>query len=100
MRLLPNYGQGSNQHGNSPARSPGKKGDLSMVESVNVGQNYKFNPCHFDSVISPVEGLMPGDIVRVVDRSGCPNTGMAGNCYVSKDGSFMGMVRLASLEPL
>lgn len=71
-----------------------------MVEIVNVGQIYKFSPCYFDSVTSPVEGLMPGDIVRVVDRSGCPNPGIAGNCYVSKDGSFMGMVRLASLEPL
>ena len=65
---------------------------------VRVNSTYRFNPVMMD-IIHPVNhGLVKGDIVKVANLYGCPKANTMGNCYVLKDGKFMGMVRTNSLE--
>lgn len=67
------------------------------MKRVRVNKTYVFNPNLMD-IIDPHTQLKAGDIVKVVNRVGCPKANVMGQCYVEKDGKFMGMVSTASLD--
>ena len=70
-----------------------------MNRKVRVGSKYKYEPVPLDRFISPPIGdLKEGDIVTVVNKYGCPKANTMGQCYVEKDGVFMGMVCTNSLK--
>ena len=72
-----------------------------MSKRVCVGKTYKYVPVMFDSLNPAIPGLLkPGDILKVVNKFGCPKANTMGMCYVEKDGVFGGMVMTNSLEDI
>ena len=71
------------------------------MASIRANAHYRFEPSHILDITAPAhKGLRPGDIVRVVNLPGCPRAGTMGQCHVTRDGQFMGMVACCSLYPL
>ena len=72
-----------------------------MSKKVRVNKTYRYNPVPFD-VFNPAipKLLVKGDVVKVVNKPGCPPANTFGMCYVEKDGKFAGMVCTNSLEDL
>ena len=70
------------------------------MNKVRVGSTYIYDPVLFD-VTNRVglPSLNKGDTVKVVNQYGCPPAGTMGQCYVERDGQFMGMVCVNSLRP-
>jgi hypothetical protein len=75
-----------------------------MSKKVKVGKSYRFNPVPFDMFNPPIGvkdgNLRSGDVVRVVNKFGCPKANTMGMCYIEKGKTFMGMVMTNSLEDL
>ena len=67
---------------------------------VRANSTYRFNPVPMDTINPAHQGLEKGDIVKVINKFGCPKANTMGQCYVEKDGTFMGMVNTNSLEKL
>ena len=68
---------------------------------VKVGKLYKYNPVMMDILYpASINTLKLGDIVKVVNKFGCPPANTMGQCYVEKDGEFQGLVRCDSLEKI
>jgi hypothetical protein len=44
--------------------------------------------------------LKKGDIVKTINKHGCPKFGTMGQGYIEKDGKFLGMVSLNSLQEI
>jgi len=65
---------------------------------VRVNSTYRFDPVPMDLISPAHQGLVKGDIVKVVNLHGCPKANTMGHCHVEKDGKFMGMVNTNSLE--
>jgi len=64
---------------------------------VRVNSRYIFSPAGFDR-FNPIHfGLKEGDTVKVIHKHGCPPANTMGQCYVERDGVWMGMVATASL---
>jgi hypothetical protein len=72
---------------------------MSKNNRVRVGKTYRYDPVLFD-ILSPPIGAVKGDIVKVVNKYGCPPCGTMGMCYIEKDGKFAGMVMCNSLEKI
>lgn len=71
-----------------------------MKKKVNT--YYRYVPNLFDT-LNPCYGvtsgqLNTGDIVKTINKAGCPKFGTMGQGYIEKDGKFLGMVSLNSLE--
>lgn len=66
---------------------------------VKVGKLYKYNPVMMD-ILHPasINTLKLGDIVKVVNKFGCPKANTMNHCYVEKNGEFQGLVCCNSLE--
>ena len=65
---------------------------------VRANTKYKYQPNGWDIYDkAPLNDLQPGDIVKVVNKYGCPKANTMGQCYVEKDGVFRGMVSTGSL---
>ena len=64
---------------------------------VRVNSKYKYEPVILDKCNPANTGLEEGDIVKVINKYGCPPANTMGQCYVEKDGKFMGMVCTNSL---
>jgi hypothetical protein len=70
------------------------------MAKVTVGRKYVYNPVGMD-VYDACTDLIKGDVVRVVNKYGCPKANTMGHCYVNRmDGSFAGLVLTNSLEVL
>ena len=68
---------------------------------VRVGSKYKYNPVMMDILYpASINTLKLGDIVKVVNKFGCPPANNMGHCYVEKDGEFQGLIRCDSLEKI
>lgn len=70
-----------------------------------VNHTYRYTPNMLD-ILNPCYGetsgkLKKGDLVKTVNRFGCPKFGTMGQGYIeSLQGEFLGMVSLNSLEEL
>ena len=79
-----------------------------MNRKVRVGSYYAYEPVMFDELNPPVNYVEPGQIVRVINKFGCPPANTMGMCYIeipdmnrpSEKGEFIGMVCTNSLRPL
>jgi hypothetical protein len=70
-------------------------------KKVRVNSKYRYNPVFLDKFKPAIPGaLVKGDIVKVVNKFGCPPANTMGMAYVEKDGKFCGMVCCNSLEDL
>ena len=71
-----------------------------MTNKVRVGSWYRFQAVGLD-VYSPChQGLKNGQVVKVIDKYGCPPANTMGHFYVeTEDGQFMGLVSTGSLKP-
>jgi len=67
---------------------------------VRANSFYRFDPVPMDAIRPAHQGLVRGDIVKVVNLYGCPKANTMGQCHVEKDGVFMGMVSTNSLEKI
>lgn len=65
---------------------------------VTAGRFYKYVPNNLDRV-DPKTTLQENDVVRVVNKTGCPRANTMGHCHVEdKEGQFLGLVSTSSLE--
>lgn len=65
---------------------------------VRVVSKYIFEANGFDRFVPVHLGILKnGDVVKVVNQTGCPPANTMGQCYVERDGVFMGMVSTSSL---
>ena len=71
-----------------------------MGNKVKVNSKYIYNSVHMDRFSPANQGLKEGDIVQVVNLPGCPKANIMGQCHVKRDGKFMGMVSINSLEKI
>ena len=71
-----------------------------MNRKVRVGSKYSFQPVMFDIINPPFGELKEGQIVKVINKFGCPPANTMGMCYVELNGVFAGMVCTNSLIPL
>ena len=71
-----------------------------MIKKVRVGSKYRYTPVIMDACFPVNQGLKVGDIVKVINMYGCPKANTMGQCYVEKNGVFMGMVCTNSLEKI
>lgn len=69
-----------------------------MNKKVRVGKKYIFESTLLDKLYAPIGSLEDGDIVKVINKYGCPKANTMGMCYVEKNGDFMGMVCTNSLK--
>jgi hypothetical protein len=72
------------------------------LERVRVGSKYRFEPNMLDTVDAPYgvrAGILhKGDIVRVINKHGCPKVNTMGHCYIeTMSGEFCGLVSVRSL---
>jgi hypothetical protein len=68
------------------------------MNRVRVGSLYAYTPCIMDVISPPVGNPEKGDILRVINKHGCPKANTMGMCYVEQlDGEFMGLVLTSSL---
>ncbi len=71
------------------------------MNKVRVGSVYAYNPCLMDICSPPVGNPEKGDIVKVVNKFGCPKANTMGMCYIETlGGEFMGLVSVNSLVKL
>jgi hypothetical protein len=74
------------------------------MKNKKVNTLYRYNPAPMDKIDPPFGAnsgeLKEGDIVKTVNKTGCPKFGTMGHCYIEKDGRFMGMVCLDSLDEI
>ena len=69
-----------------------------MPNKVRVGSLYSYKACGWDLLAPPFGNPQEGDVLRVINKYGCPKANTMGMCYVEQlDGSFMGMVDTNSL---
>lgn len=67
------------------------------MNKVITGHKYTFHPVPLDR-INPFTDLQDGEIVRVVNKFGCPPANTMGHCFVERlDGKFCGLVCTNSL---
>lgn len=64
---------------------------------ARVGRYYTYRPRGIDTFDPCNRGLLTGDRVKVVNKFGCPPANTMGQCYVERNGVFMGMVSISSL---
>jgi hypothetical protein len=71
-----------------------------MNKKVRVGKKYVFHPVGFDLFDPTKVAPKAGDVVKVVNKFGCPPCGTMGFCYVDDavTGEFRGLVLCNSLE--
>lgn len=69
-----------------------------MNRKVRVGSQYYYDPVWFDIFYGKAQ-LKSGDLVKVVNKFGCPPANTMGMCYVELNGKFAGMVCTNSLIP-
>ena len=67
---------------------------------VRANSTYRYIPVMMDICSPAHQGLVEGDIVKVVNLHGCPKANTMGHCHIERDGKFMGMVHTNSLEKL
>ena len=67
------------------------------MRKVRVGSKYVFKAVPFDKINPPFGELKDGDIVKVINKFGCPPANTMGMCYVELNGVFMGMICTNSL---
>ena len=65
---------------------------------VRANAHYYFTPNLMDIYSPAHRGLKHGDKVKVVNLHGCPKANVMGQCHVERDGVFMGMVSVNSLQ--
>lgn len=71
------------------------------MKKVRVGSIYAYDPVLMDVCSPPFGNPEKGDIVRVVNKFGCPPANTMGMCYIERlDGEFLGMVSVNSLIKL
>jgi len=67
------------------------------MAKVRVGSLYAYNPVGLDLWDSRVDCPV-GQVVRVVNKYGCPRANTMGHCYIEhEDGEFIGLVLCNSL---
>jgi hypothetical protein len=70
------------------------------MKRVQVGKLYRYKPVLLDRGHPPYN-IQDGDIVRVVNLTGCPKASTMGHCHVAHlNGDFAGLVCCNSLEDL
>ena len=68
------------------------------MAKVRVGSMYSYDPVLMDMLHPPFGNPDKGDIVRVVNKHGCPKANTMGMCYIEDGhGKFLGMVCTNSL---
>jgi hypothetical protein len=68
------------------------------TRKVRVGQVFIYNPVLIDK-INPPYNVAFGDVVRVINKYGCPPANTMGHRYVEHlDGQFAGLVATNSLD--
>jgi hypothetical protein len=71
------------------------------TQRVRAGSWYAYNPVMMDVINPPFGKPSVGDIVKVVNKYGCPKANTMGMCYIENGfGEFMGMVCTNSLTPV
>lgn len=71
------------------------------IQRVRVGSIYAYDPCLMDLSNPPFGNPEKGDILRVINKHGCPPANTMGMCYVERlTGEFMGLVCTNSLVKL
>jgi hypothetical protein len=70
-----------------------------MNKKVRVGTLYKYYPVPFDMIRPPFGNPHKGQIVKVVNKFGCPPANTMGMCYINSfpEDKFLGMVCTNSL---
>jgi hypothetical protein len=68
-----------------------------MNRKVRVGSKYVYDPVMMDVLNPPFGNPNPGDLVKVINKFGCPPANTMGMCYIEFGGIFMGMVCTNSL---
>jgi len=66
---------------------------------VRAGSEYIYYPNLLDKIDGRT-GLVPGDIVTVVNLPGCPRANTMGHAHVNHSGKFAGLVSTNSLHKL
>lgn len=67
---------------------------------VQANREYIFYPNLMDRCRPANQGLVPGDIVTVVNLPGCPRANTMGHAHVEHAGKFAGLVSTNSLHSL
>ncbi len=73
------------------------------MRKVRVNASYTYQPCALDLIDSALLGgrvaslELVGERVKVINKFGCPRANTMGQCYIEKDGEFLGMVAVGSL---
>lgn len=72
------------------------------TRKVRVNSLYAYYPVLMDRCHPPAgEFIEDGQIVRVINKFGCPKANVMGQCYIeTQDKEFLGMVCTNSLKPL
>jgi len=66
---------------------------------VRVNSLYVYDPVPIDQIRPAIPGMLhKGDIVKVVNKFGCPKANTMNHCYVELNGKFAGLVCCNSLE--
>jgi hypothetical protein len=69
------------------------------AKRVRAGARYIYQPVPYDRIHPPKGAdVEAGDTVKVVNLYGCPKANTMGQCYIEKDGEFVGMVCTNSLK--
>jgi len=72
-----------------------------LNKKVRVNSIYAYDPILMDVSNPPVGNPEKGDIVKVVNKHGCPPANTMGMCYIERlNGEFMGMCCTNSLVKL
>lgn len=73
-----------------------------MNRKVRVKSLYAYYPVPLDMCNPPFGVIEEGQIVRVINKYGCPKANTMGMCYIEtyNEGLFVGMVCTNSLKPL
>jgi hypothetical protein len=71
------------------------------TRKVRVGSWYAFVPVMMDVINPPIGHPSENEILKVINKFGCPKANVMGQCYVEDGyGNFMGMVSCNSLQPM
>lgn len=71
-----------------------------MNRKVRVNSIYRYEPVLIDRLHAPFGNPQPGQLVRVVNKYGCPPANTMGHCYITdaENGEFLGLVCTNSLQ--
>jgi len=69
------------------------------MRKVRVNSLYRYNPVLMDIITPPYKYIKKGEVVRVINKYGCPKANTMGHCYVEDmKGDFLGLVCTNSLD--